>query len=110
MCIIANNLILSSFDKTFKLTRQYINIISVPIYGGVMLLSKFNEIGKKYCKLTVIERAENYKNGSVQWYCLCDCGNPNKIKVRASSLRDGHTKSCGCLKKLKKFIQIKLFY
>jgi len=62
-----------------------------------MLLSKFNELGKKYCKLTVIERAENYKNGSVQWYCLCDCGNPNKIKVRASSLRDGHTKSCGCL-------------
>lgn len=61
------------------------------------MLEKFNEISKKYGKLTVIRRAENYKNGSAQWYCLCDCGNPNEIKVRASSLRDDHTKSCGCL-------------
>jgi hypothetical protein len=61
------------------------------------MLNRFNEIGKKYGKLTVVERADNYKNGSAQWYCICDCGNPEKIKVRASSLRDGHTKSCGCL-------------
>lgn len=61
------------------------------------MLDRFNEIGKKYNHLTVIERAENYKNGSAQWYCLCDCGNPNKIKVRAAALRDGHTKSCGCI-------------
>lgn len=60
-------------------------------------MDKFNEIGKKYGNLTVIERAENYKNGSAMWYCICDCGNPNKIRVRAASLRDGHTKSCGCL-------------
>jgi len=62
------------------------------------MLEKFNEIGKKYGKLTVIRRAENYKkNGSVQWYCVCNCGNPKEIKVRAHSLRCGHTKSCGCL-------------
>jgi len=61
------------------------------------MLKRFDEIGKKYGKLTVIERAENYKNGSAQWYCICDCGNINKIKVRASSLRSGHTKSCGCI-------------
>lgn len=61
------------------------------------MLEKFNEIGNKYGKLVIIERAENYKNGSAQWYCLCDCGNPIKVKVRASSLRDGHTQSCGCL-------------
>jgi len=62
------------------------------------MLEKFNEIGKKYGKLTVVRRAENYKkNGSAQWYCICDCGNQNEIKVRAHALRSGHTKSCGCL-------------
>lgn len=61
------------------------------------MINKFNEINNKYGKLTVVARAPNYKNGSAQWYCICDCGNLDKIKVRASSLRDGHTKSCGCL-------------
>lgn len=51
--------------------------------------------GQKYGRLTVIERVENI-NGRVAWKCKCDCG--NEINVIAKSLRNGNTKSCGCLK------------
>ncbi len=36
---------------------------------------------------------------SIVWKCKCDCG--KTIYVRASNLRSGNTKSCGCLKKEK---------
>jgi len=59
-----------------------------------------NEIGKKYGKLTVIEKAGLNKYRGVIWKCRCDCGN---IKaVAGSHLRCGSVKSCDCLKKLKK--------
>lgn len=63
----------------------------------VFMLEKFNELGKMYGRLTVIERADNYKDGSVMWYCVCNCGNDKRIKVRANNLRSGHTISCGCI-------------
>ena len=56
-----------------------------------------NLIGHRFGRLTVVGRAENYITGrqvhSV-WLCICDCG--NTTIVRASALRSGHTKSCGC--------------
>ena len=52
--------------------------------------------GKKFGKLTVIERAENRGNETF-WKCKCDCGNTKKIN--GSKLKNGHTKSCGCYKK-----------
>ena len=52
--------------------------------------------GKKFGRLTVIERAENKKEGRVCWKCKCDCG--NETIVTGKNLRSGHTTSCGCLK------------
>ncbi len=49
---------------------------------------------KKFGKLTVIKRDESFKK-VVRWLCKCDCGN-TKI-VRGYCLKDGTTKSCGCL-------------
>lgn len=50
--------------------------------------------GKRFGKLTVISKAENIGD-SVSWNCICDCG---KTKViRGYSLKNGDTKSCGCL-------------
>lgn len=63
-------------------------------------MAKFIDLtGKRFGKLLVIERAENYiqPNGGMiaRWRCKCDCGN-TKI-VNTASLKRGKTKSCGCL-------------
>lgn len=53
--------------------------------------------GKKFGRLTVLNRAENYKEQQARWKCLCDCG--NEVTVGAAALKKGATKSCGCYKK-----------
>jgi hypothetical protein len=53
-----------------------------------------NEIGNTYGYLTVIERAENTKEGRARWLCRCKCG--NTTVVLGKHLRSGNTKSCGC--------------
>lgn len=53
---------------------------------------------KKFGKLTVIKRAENIGK-STAWYCKCDCGNPNLIKVRGDHLQRGEITSCRCTQK-----------
>jgi hypothetical protein len=35
------------------------------------------------------------KKRSAFWFCLCECG--NRTIVRAAALKNGNTKSCGCL-------------
>ena len=52
--------------------------------------------GKKFGNLTVISKSDSINRKSY-WICKCDCG--NKTIVRASNLKSGHTKSCGCYKK-----------
>lgn len=50
--------------------------------------------GQRFGRLTVIKRVEN--NGKkVMWLCRCDCG--NETTVFSGYLRNGNTKSCGCL-------------
>jgi len=53
-----------------------------------------DEIGNHYGRWTVIKQA-NSRNHSAMWLCHCDCGTERVIK--GSSLRSGHTKSCGCV-------------
>ena len=53
-----------------------------------------NEIGNKYGKLTVIDKIRP-DNKTTYWKCQCECG--NIIYVVGSSLRNGHTTSCGCV-------------
>lgn len=51
--------------------------------------------GKKFGKLIVIEYAGQKSRRRTMWKCICDCG--NIVVVDGTHLRDGHTKSCGCL-------------
>lgn len=50
--------------------------------------------GKRFGKLTVIERAGTDKFGKATWLCKCDCG--NEVIVPGGNLRSGNTTSCGC--------------
>lgn len=55
--------------------------------------------GKKYGKLTVVEMIHNGKGKKYSCRCICECG--NEIVAASMDIRNGHTKSCGCLKKFK---------
>lgn len=49
--------------------------------------------GQRFGRLIAVKRVDNIGNNAA-WLCKCDCG--NDTIVRASYLRFGSTKSCGC--------------
>ncbi|WP_425128151.1 HNH endonuclease [Burkholderia pseudomallei] len=50
--------------------------------------------GRKFGRLTAIERAGRSEEGVILWKCTCECGG-NKV-VRSTYLLQGNTLSCGC--------------
>lgn len=52
--------------------------------------------GKRFGELTVIERDFRENSKKTYWKCKCDCG--NIVSIDAFKLKNGHTKSCGCLR------------
>ncbi|RLI83493.1 MAG: hypothetical protein DRP01_09035 [Archaeoglobales archaeon] len=59
-------------------------------------MGKFiNLAEEKFGRLTAIERVANNKWNKAVWLCRCDCG--NETTTLANHLRNGSTKSCGCL-------------
>lgn len=56
---------------------------------------KIEMAGKKIGRLTVLCESGYSIAGNVIWKCCCDCGNISN--VIGADLRNGHTKSCGCL-------------
>lgn len=60
---------------------------------------EYDFVGKKFGKLTVIERVSNRNTRQSWWMCECDCG--NKKEIRGIKLATQHTTSCGCLRKSK---------
>ena len=59
-------------------------------------MKQLNLTGKRFGKLVVIKTAGKTKNGAYLWQCKCDCG--NEIIANVGNLKNGHTKSCGCLR------------
>lgn len=47
-------------------------------------------------------------NKKTMWLCKCDCG--NEIVAYASNLKNGHAKSCGCIKYTAKKLSTKRIY
>jgi len=52
--------------------------------------------GQKFGLLTVIENVGKIDGRNYYWKCKCDCG--EYTTVLGTSLRNGNTKSCGCLR------------
>lgn len=52
---------------------------------------------RKFGRLTALEDVGRGKTGNVLWRCICTCGTERII--RSGELINGHTKSCGCLRK-----------
>ncbi len=53
--------------------------------------------GQRFGRLTALYPTDKRSSsGGKVWHCRCDCG--NECDVAASSLKNGHTKSCGCLR------------
>ncbi len=50
-------------------------------------------VGKRFGRLVVVSKSSP-KGGNQYVECKCDCG--NEIVLKVSSLKTGHTQSCGC--------------
>ena len=51
--------------------------------------------GKQFGRWAVLECVGRNKSGGAVWLCQCECGTMRDVDGR--SLRDGVSKSCGCL-------------
>lgn len=56
-----------------------------------------NLTGKRFGRLTVIQRQGSTKGGIATWLCKCDCGNDHISNT--GKLQSEEVKSCGCLRK-----------
>ena len=52
--------------------------------------------GQRFGRLTVVRQLPAIQHRA-RWLCRCDCG--AEVITRAESLRRGHVKSCGCLRR-----------
>lgn len=55
--------------------------------------------GKTFGRWTVIERVFDKKSKQAKWLCECSCNNHTRKIVSGQRLRNGESKSCGCLHK-----------
>lgn len=57
-------------------------------------MQKINLAGSVYGRLKVMSPAQNIGNKTA-WNCLCECGRLRVVTL--SNLKNGNTKSCGCI-------------
>jgi hypothetical protein len=53
--------------------------------------------GMIFGRFTVVKQYGKDKRHNIIWECLCNCGNTSNITT--TNLKNGHIKSCGCLRK-----------
>jgi len=62
---------------------------------GIFKRRPLVEIGAKYNRLTVIRLSHKDVKSQQFWLLKCDCGNKKILNI--THVKNGHTKSCGCL-------------
>jgi hypothetical protein len=55
---------------------------------------KIDVTGAKFGRLTVVKKTTNTR-GRKAWLCVCECGGTKVVEY--SQLKNGETRSCGCL-------------
>lgn len=54
-------------------------------------------VGNTFGRLTLVKQGQRNKHNVIQWWCKCNCGNPDLCLVTETQLKSRKTKSCGCL-------------
>lgn len=62
-----------------------------------MMIKFIDLTGKRFGRLTVLERDGHNSRGNIMWWCRCDCG--GVARVSGGSLKSGMIKSCGCIRR-----------
>lgn len=62
---------------------------------NVERFKNYSLVGKKFGRLTVLERTDKRQRGLVIYKCKCDCG--NIVFAKGCRLTEGSKQSCGCL-------------
>ena len=62
---------------------------------GCIRKEKSDIVGQYFGKLMAIKIVKKKKNRHPYWLCKCECG--NYVIVQQNNLKNGHTKSCGCM-------------
>lgn len=61
------------------------------------MANRIDMTNKRFGRLVVIKPDKKNRHGDLYWLCKCDCGNIKSIN--GTKLRNGWTRSCGCLQK-----------
>ncbi len=70
----------------------------IHIMSWVILHMKKEMTGKQFGMLTVLQEAKRENSRKRYWLCRCQCG--KETVVEESHLKNGHTKSCGCYRRM----------
>ena len=85
-CDCGNEKLISTYFLTHALSRSC---------GCLQDESRKADIaGQRFGRLTAIEPVGKHSRG-IKWLCQCDCG--QRVRVKAASLLQGVSRSCGCL-------------
>jgi hypothetical protein len=60
-------------------------------------MSEVKDITGHVSGYLTVEKLDRVENGGSNWWCRCKCA--ALISIRGDCLKDGNTRSCGCLKK-----------
>lgn len=67
---------------------------------GLIRPHQLDLVGKKFTNLLVLKRIDSNQHRRRTFLCLCDCG--KKTIVIGSKIKNGSTKSCGCIRRDKR--------
>lgn len=65
------------------------------IHSSPRSFNRIDMTGQTFGRLTALERAGTSPDRKARWLCRCACG--NTVVAVGKEMRNGHTRSCGCL-------------